>query len=104
MLPQWLKVEANQLSLQVKIKPGSRQNALSFDEAGGLQISLQAAAQDGKANKMLIQYLSKLLKIPQKQIILHRGATSRIKTLWIKVQETEQQRILQVIEQIKFKP
>ncbi|STX44321.1 Uncharacterised ACR, YggU family COG1872 [Legionella donaldsonii] len=93
--PPWLKREAGQFSLQLNVKPGSRQNAVKLDPAGGLQICLQASPQDGKANKMLIQYLAKLLRLQQKQIVILRGTTSRLKVLLIKTEADEQEKTIQ---------
>lgn len=90
-LPSWLKADSARLILQIKVKPNARQNKIALDSSGSvLQIHLQASAQDGKANKMLVQYLSDLLGLPQKQIVILRGLTSRMKTLSLKVGMHEQ--------------
>ncbi|CDZ75854.1 hypothetical protein BN59_00113 [Legionella massiliensis] len=93
----WLRATNQGLSLQVKVKPSSKQNAIFIDQTAGLQISLQARAQDGKANKMLVQYLAKELGLQQKQIEISRGASSRIKTLTIKIAADEQEKLMQVL-------
>lgn len=95
----WLRPTSQGLSLQVKVKPGAKQNAISVDETIGLQLSLQARAEDGKANKMLVQYLAKVLGVQQKQIEISRGASSRIKMLTIKVTAAEQEVLIQKIRQ-----
>lgn len=95
--PPWLKCDSEQITLQVKVKPGSKQNAIALDPTGCLQLSLQASAQDGKANKMLIQYLAKLLRLPQKQIVIRRGMTSRIKVLAISCVVSEQEKLIQTL-------
>ncbi|WED43224.1 DUF167 domain-containing protein [Legionella cardiaca] len=92
--PLWLKYNAQQLTLQIKVKPGAKQNKISFDSVDCLQISLQASPQDGKANKMLIQYLANLLGVMQKQITILYGTTSRNKVLGIKVVAGEQERLI----------
>lgn len=97
MRKNWLNQEPTQLGLRFKVKPGSRQNGLSFDAEGGLQINLQAPAQDGKANKMLIDYLAKVLGLTKKQLVLAHGAGARIKILQIKIPYEEQQKIIEQI-------
>ena len=62
-----------------------------------LVVSLQAVAADGQANKMLIKYLAKLLKIQQKKIVIQRGTTSRNKVLCITATLVEQHRIIDLI-------
>jgi uncharacterized protein YggU (UPF0235/DUF167 family) len=48
-----------------------------------LKISLQAPALENKANEMLLSWLSKQLRVPQKQIQLLSGQNSRIKRVEI---------------------
>lgn len=98
MSTPWLKRYDQYMTLQIKVKPGSKKNAISIDLEGGLQISLQASAQDGKANKMLIQYLAKALRLQQKQIDILRGTTSRLKLLSLKVRVAEQEELIQALE------
>jgi len=50
---------------------------------GCLKISLQAPAVENQANEMLLAWLSKQLKIPQKQIQFISGQNSRNKRLEI---------------------
>lgn len=97
MRKNWLNQEPTQLGLRFKVKPGSRQNSLSFDAEGGLQVSLQAPAQDGKANKMLIDYLARVLGLTKKQLVLTHGTSARIKILQIKIPLAEQQKIIEQI-------
>ncbi|WP_094090052.1 DUF167 domain-containing protein [Legionella clemsonensis] len=98
--PLWLKCTSEELTLQVKVKPGAKQNKLFLNTTGRLQISLQASPQEGKANKMLIAYLSQLLRVPQKQISLLHGATSRNKLIRIKIAAKEQDRLIQILSAI----
>ncbi|MDI9819209.1 MULTISPECIES: DUF167 domain-containing protein [unclassified Legionella] len=93
----WLKATPEQLLVQVRVKPDARQNAIALDVKEGLQISLKASPQGGKANKMLIQYLSKLLRIPQKQLTIVRGAASRTKVLAIKITPAEQEKAVNLL-------
>lgn len=96
--PLWLKRSPTELRLEIKVKPGAKQNTININAETCLQISLQASAQEGKANKLLIQYLSKFLKIPQKQITILRGMTSRTKVIGIEVLEEEQERIIRLLQ------
>jgi uncharacterized protein YggU (UPF0235/DUF167 family) len=50
---------------------------------GCLKISLRAPALENRANEMLLSWLSKELRVPQKQIQLLSGQSSRIKRLEI---------------------
>lgn len=90
----WLNAQDNKLILQVKVKPSAKENKILLDSAGCLQINLQASPQEGKANKMLIQYLAKSLSITQKQITILQGATSRRKLIAINVSGAEQEKLI----------
>ena len=50
----------------------------------GIKIKITAQPVDGKANKALIEFLSKQLKIPKTSIEILKGHTSKEKTVLIK--------------------
>lgn len=61
--------------LSVKIKPNSRENRIS-KENGVLTIRIHAPAQEGKANKALVEFLSDLMDVPKSYIEIVGGLTS----------------------------
>jgi uncharacterized protein (TIGR00251 family) len=76
----------NRLHLSLKITPGSSKSQIAGIEEDGsaaarLKIKIAAAPEDGKANACLIQFLSKWLDCPKKDIVLHSGEKSRLKTI-----------------------
>jgi hypothetical protein len=62
--------------LRVKARAGARQNAIRGIEAGALKVHVTQIAEKGKANKAIIDLLSKSLQIPKSQIELFTGNTS----------------------------
>lgn len=70
--------------LQLKISPNASKNSILKDETG-VKVKLTAQPIEGKANKALVEFLSKELKIPKTSIEIVRGDTSKDKTLLIKV-------------------
>lgn len=83
------RVQNGQLWLHVKVKPGAKNNGilgLREDENGQqwLHVSITGPAEDGKANKALIAFLSRQLDVKQADIDLATGATSRLKRLVVK--------------------
>ena len=50
----------------------------------GIKVKLTAQPIEGKANKALVEFLSKQLKIPKTSIEILRGETSKDKTLLLK--------------------
>lgn len=70
--------------ITLKISPNASKNEIIKSEEG-LKVKITAHPIDGKANKALIEYLSKQLKIPKSSIEILKGETSKEKTLLIKV-------------------
>ncbi len=79
-----LKQTKEGLILNIKISPNSSKNAILRDETG-LKIKLTAQPIEGKANKALVEFLSKQLKIPKTSIEILKGETSKEKTLLLKI-------------------
>lgn len=74
--------------LRIRLTPSATKNAVGgtfTDEKGQdwLKASVTAAPEKGKANKALIDQLSKMLKIRKSAIALISGETDRHKTLRI---------------------
>jgi uncharacterized protein (TIGR00251 family) len=70
--------------LPVRAQPGARRNGVQGDQAGALKVAVSAPPEDGRANKALIEELSKALKIKRSQIELIGGQTSRDKRFLIR--------------------
>lgn len=83
-----LKETINGLILQIRISPNASKNEIiKTDE--GVKVKITAQPIDGKANKALIEFLSKQFKVPKTSIEIIKGETSKDKTLLIKVFEEE---------------
>ena len=83
MMPIWLKQTPTGIVLNIHCQPGAKVSKVVGLHDGYLKISLQAPAIENKANEMLIAWLSKQLRIPQKQIRFLSGQNSRQKRLEI---------------------
>ena len=75
---KWMTIKGDNIIIDVKVVPNSSKNSIS-NEGEFLKIKLTAPPVDNKANKALIEYLSKQLKIPKTSIELKSGATSKNK-------------------------
>ena len=75
-------INDNGVLVRLKISPNSSKNQIIID---GDIIKLKITAQpiEGKANKAVIEYLSKLLKTPKTSIEILKGDTSKEKTIFI---------------------
>ncbi len=73
------------LVIDVKVAPQSGRQKFTRDKSGMLKIFLRSAPEGGKANAELVTLLAKKLRIPQGEVIILLGATSRKKRLKIGV-------------------
>ena len=71
------------LKVKLKISPNSSKNEIIKSETE-VKIKLTAQPIEGKANKCLVEFLSKHLKIAKSNIEILRGETGREKTLLFK--------------------
>lgn len=69
--------------LTVYVKPRARQNALYRVDENTIRAEIHEPAQNGRANKALIAYLSKTFSLPQKDMSLVRGKTAAIKHILV---------------------
>lgn len=78
----------NQYLLRVRLTPNSsscRINGIFFDENNQayLKINVVSIPEKGKANKELIDFLSKTLKMPKSSITIVTGLQDRLKKVCI---------------------
>lgn len=84
MMDQCLRVTAdNVLLLEVLVQPKASRNALCGMHGERLKIALTSPPVEGKANKALCQFLSKVLGVAKSNVALQAGLSSRRKTVTI---------------------
>ena len=71
------------ITIECYISPRSKRSVIKGLRQGALAISLNAPPVDGKANKSLISFFSKLLKIPSQRISIFKGEHNKQKVLFI---------------------
>lgn len=69
--------------LEIKVTPQSGKQHIIHDKSGTIKCFLKSAPEGGKANNELIKMLSKMLSVPQEQITILQGVTSRKKLIKI---------------------
>jgi uncharacterized protein (TIGR00251 family) len=74
---------ASPVRLEVRVIPRARRTEIAGRRGGALLIRLAAPPVDGAANDALRAFLAERLGVPQRQIAILRGATSRDKTVAI---------------------
>lgn len=91
-----LKETKDGLIAHIKISPNSKKNEIVREEEY-TKIKITAQPIDGKANKALVEFLSKNFKIPKTSIKILKGETSKEKTVLF---ETKDEEKLQKLKEI----
>jgi len=85
-------------TFRVRVQPGVNKNEIVGIQEDALRIRISAPPVQGKANKVLIQFLAKQLGVKRSQVEILSGHTSRIKTIHVVGQGTE--KLQQLIDSI----
>ena len=72
------------LLINIRIVPNSSKTSVTKEDNGIIKVKVTAQPIENKANIALIEYLSKLLKLPKSSIKIVKGDTSKDKTLLLK--------------------
>ena len=72
----------------IKIAPNSKTNEI-IKTQNETKIKITAQPIDGKANKSLVEFLSKQFKIPKTSIKIIKGETSKEKTILFETKDNE---------------
>ena len=67
--------------IHVWVQPGAKKTEVAGEYQGCVKIRLNAPAVDNKANKALVAYMAKLLKVKKSQVVIEAGFTNRRKRL-----------------------
>jgi uncharacterized protein (TIGR00251 family) len=83
------------LLLALYVQPRSSRNQVAGLHGDALKLRLTSPPVDGKANKAVISFLAKLLKIPKSAILIKSGLHNRSKKLLLSgLDEHEARRLL----------
>ncbi len=77
-----------EIKVNIKISPNAGKNEIIKTD-DGIKVKITAQPVDGKANKALIEFLSKEFKIPKTSIQIVKGLTGKEKTLLFKTSDRE---------------
>lgn len=79
-----IKEEKEGISIKISVIPNSSKTFVVGILDGALKIKLNSPPIEGRANKEVIEFLSKLLGVPKTSISILRGDKNKLKTLQIK--------------------
>ncbi len=69
--------------LSLYVQPRAGKNELAGVHDGALKLRLTSPPVDGKANKAVIAFFAKILKVPKSSLVLVRGLKNRRKQLQV---------------------
>lgn len=79
----WFRREGNLLYLQLHVQPGAKKNEFAGLHGERLKLKIHAPPVDGKANTVLVEFLSQQFGTGRDDISLIQGMQSRQKTVRI---------------------
>ena len=83
-----IKETQDGLLIRIKIVPNSSKNGLIIEDEF-IKVKVTAQPIENKANKALVEFLSKKFKIPKTSIQIVKGDTSKEKTLLFSINDEE---------------
>ncbi len=94
-MPYLRTLSDHRILLSLYVQPRSSRNELVGLHGDALKLRLTTPPVDGKANKAVIAFLAKVLKMPKSAILIKSGLQSRSKKLLLShVHEDEVRRLL----------
>ena len=70
-------------TLQVKVHPRARKNAITGVVGDAIKIALTAPPVEGRANEACVKFLSEFLNVPRSSVTIAAGESSRQKLIRI---------------------
>lgn len=83
-----IKTTKDGIIVNIKISPNAKKNEI-ISEGDIIKVKITAQPVDGKANKALVEFLSKTFKIPKTSIKIIKGENSKEKTILFEIFDDE---------------
>jgi uncharacterized protein (TIGR00251 family) len=81
--PVFLRRSGTGVTVELRAQPRARRSALACSPQGMLKAAVTAPAEDGKANRAVIELLAAEWRLPKSAFEVMRGAAARDKTVSI---------------------
>ena len=93
-----ITIKENGVLIKIRISPNASKNQIIFD---GDIIKLKVTAQpiENKANKAVVEFLSKTFRVPKTSVEIVKGETSKDKTIFIST--TDKEKIDMIVSSMK---
>jgi len=81
--PVFLRRSGTGVTVELRVQPRARRSTLACSQQGTLKAAVTAPAEDGKANRAVIDLLAAEWRLPKSAFEVMRGAAARDKTVSI---------------------
>ena len=81
--PPFLRRTGAGVTIELRAQPRARRSVLACSQQGTLKAAVTAPAEDGKANRAVIELLAAEWRLPKSAFEVMRGAAARDKTVSI---------------------
>uniref|UniRef100_A0A831UDE2 UPF0235 protein ENQ87_06680 n=1 Tax=Geobacter metallireducens TaxID=28232 RepID=A0A831UDE2_GEOME len=81
--PEELRIteHADGVTFSVHVQPRASRNGICGIQGDAIKLRLTSPPVEGEANRLCVEYLAKLLKVPKSAIVIIAGEKSRHKTI-----------------------
>ncbi|KAJ1966388.1 hypothetical protein GGI12_000098 [Dipsacomyces acuminosporus] len=83
-----ISIKDGQLLLSLFVKPGAQTSEVASIEQDAVHVRVAAPPRDGEANKEVVGFISRVLKIPKSSVQLVSGHKSRNKVVQLPHEQT----------------
>jgi hypothetical protein len=84
------RIERENVSFWLKVKPRSVRERLVVDSSGELRLELEAPPIEGQANTACVRFFARALRLPQACVVILSGERSRRKRVRITGRSAEE--------------
>jgi uncharacterized protein (TIGR00251 family) len=80
----WLRVAGDAVDLALHVQPGAKRTEAAGTHGDAMKLRLAAPPLEGKANAELVRFLAEAFGVPQRQVSIVHGETSRRKLVRVR--------------------
>ena len=84
------RVERENVSFWLRVKPRATRERLTVDASGDLRLELHAPATEGQANEACVRFFARALRLPQACVVILSGQKARCKLLRVTGRSAEE--------------
>ena len=96
-----IRVSADRVTISLRVVPNASKSEFAGMRGDSIKVRLNAKPVDGAANKELIRFISKELRLPKSSISIVRGERSREKLVAVEsIDQNTRERVVETLEKL----